>query len=231
MPDQGVLSWGADYFRYWYLRGQAMPGTARPHSYSQQGKTPVLPTHARTHILQSRARQEREPLNLAPIRDTATIQVSKESELDVVQQALAEQMHGSPVHLFMGFPVFDMWAIGGAASGQTTWNTSRRTPWGLPQITKTTSPPKAWTQSSAGVDTALTVTTSAPSAGEIQIPDATGAHYSTVTTHSTLTGEFLRLLYPAELLVVIDNVSHACPRTNDFRLTISFREVFLGDRK
>ena len=232
MGSRGYQSWSSPVHRTLILNGEVFRvGSSFPHRWQRESAANVLPTHGRTQIIQSRIRGGSEPLSMSTVQDRIDFQVDTREELERLQYAASLTEGGAPSLLYVDSPITDVWALANRASGQTNFQASRRTPFGLPGITRVTRPPTAQTVDSAGALTELTVVAaSPPSAGEIYIPDATGTNFATFEAPSAMTGEYLRVQYNPELMVIVDEISYTLSQANDWAIELRFEEVLLEAR-
>jgi hypothetical protein len=210
-----------EYYRP-YLDGVRMEGGSFQLSQEVPSVAAVLQTKAGTHILQFRFRGEDAPISLAPIELRLSFRLRFEGDFRLVQELA---MTGQPVTFFPAWPIIDTWLIAAGGASRTAWRTSRRVGWGLVGVDHASHPPRAWIDG-----TEQTVVTSAPSAGQVQVPTAqtAGQHYETITTPSGLSGERLKLLYWPEYLISMRQTSNPYRALNDLVTDIDVAEILAG---
>lgn len=113
------------------------------------------------------------------------------------------------------------WYIPGKNTGQTTWKTDRRLPYGgaVPGVTHATHPPRVEVDGVAQT----VITTGTPTTGEVLVPESAG--FASITTPAALTGELLVLWVPFELLVKISGPSTDNPQANLLAYSATLEEV------
>lgn len=156
------------------------------------------------------------PLNLGrPLSIPVTFQHNSEADW----KTLCRVELTGPVRIFLGLWVVDLWYIPGKNTGQTLWKCSRQFPYALSGVTHASHPPQAYIDGAAQT----IITTGTPSAGQVKVPQAGG--YQAITTPSAITGEFLELWYPAELLVTIEGPNTGNPQANLLTYAATLQEV------
>jgi hypothetical protein len=184
----------------------------------------TLPTIGGTGIVQHRWLGGDTPLNLAPVDQDVSFLVTNESDYLRFLEAVER---GRPVEIFADVLFVDQWYIPGGNTNQSTWRTSRRLPWSLPGIDHATRPPRVFVET-AGVEVEQTVVkVGPPIAGEVVVPE-TGQVFGDLETHSSLSGDFLKLRYHPIMIAKLSSVRLVYRSTNELRFTCRIDEVLSG---
>lgn len=134
-------------------------------------------------------------------------------------QRLLEAEAIGPRRFWFGLWLTTVWYIPGKNAGQTAWKTDRRLPYALAGVTHATHPPIVKID---GVAQDI-LTTGTPGDGEAVVPEAGG--FGSITLPAAITGEYLTLFCPFELLVTVEGPSFANPQANLITYSATLREV------
>jgi len=181
------------------------PGTAGTH----------LPTMDGGAVVQYQWIGGDAPLMARPLEISLTLQHNIEA--DYFRMLAAEA--AGPRRFWFGLWLTCMWYIPGRNTGQTAWKTDRRFPYSLTGITHSSHPPQVLIDGTAQ----SIITTGTPTTGQAKVPTTGG--FGAITLPAGITGEYLELRCPFELLVTVQGPSTSNPQANLLPYSATLREV------
>jgi hypothetical protein len=158
-------------------------------------------------MLQFNGRPGDSPANASPAAISLTLVCQDESDRAEIERMLRR---AQPLSIFVGDYITDEWTH---ADGDSTWRTSRQLPLGLAL------PALDWIE--GWIDgAAATIVTTAPGAGEIQIPSANTGAGAIITTEELLPGTRLELRYaPIRICAAAVSISRS-PNSHEIDLEL-----------
>lgn len=159
------------------------------------------------------------PINLSPMEGIdMEFHPDSESETYLIQR-MVSLVSLSPQSMFCGIWHEDIWYIPTGA-GITEWQTSRSLPFDLVDIEHVSNDflPKAFIDNTAQA----IITAGSPADGEVYIEP--GVESAVIVTPELSAGTYLRLLYPAKIMIGRMEITASVPATDDYRLSISIDE-------
>lgn len=194
-----------------------------PVSWAADPPLRLLQTRAGTTVVQAVSMGADAPLDLSALEIELEVTAQTQAQFDAIAAAVSAT---STLRIYVGAWWRDTWSIAAAASGQTTWQTSRRPAWGLlPSIVHATHPPEVTVDGVA--QTVLTSGT--PSTGEVVVPTSIAATAATTTiTTPVLAGTEVAMVYPVEWVGVVE-AEYGIAEVNALDISLTIRE-HLGGR-
>ena len=198
-------------------------GATSSWSWNRAPSILSLRTHGGTSIEQLLFRGPDMPLNMEPF--SASFQILVRFEEDIRRLMMAASL-GLPVQANFNIPIVDQWSIKAAGTGAVNWRTSRKTIFDNVTFTHSTHPPKAYIDG-----TVQTIVTTAPSAGEVQVPltQTPDFEFEVIVTPALSTGNFLRFFYWPSLLIKFVGETHQVQLSNAWVFGASFLDYPAGD--
>lgn len=228
MADLGPAKWPDDGGVEILTEGMALNG----YFLEGRGKFPSMHLQAgsgSTHhttvsnrsIVQRKSIGGDQPLSMRPYNATVAFQMVFEEDMWKFKEADAAS---ELVKLFVDRPMVDRWYIPAKRAGQTIWKSSRVSAWGLTGISSTNRPVAVYID---GVE--QTAAASPPAAGQYSLADPGEGNHLSLELPSTISGTYLTLRYVPQLQVLITAFAETNSQHNDYRFSVSIRELFTND--
>lgn len=223
----GFESWASAHFDHLYLDGVQMKAEG---SIPAEWQSPVdrragVAVDGSDVLALQLADDAQAVTSLGKIGLDFELWLETEEHRQNLGRALAKTAAAKTSAIYWGAWVQEGWRL--EVTGQTAWNTSRGTAWGLTGVTSGSHPALATIETAAGVVSSLTVVGSAgPATGELYVPG--GAAPFAVESNADLVasapGGMLYLWYPMRAHGFL-SVDWEVRGSNDYRAGVTFEEA------